>query len=455
MPPLPIAAVGVGKRWKEYSVSLALVLAGLGRACHRCHIQSVPSQDGHACSSGGNIVTDQSAHPLLRRRDGHHARVTFEELFFDLVYVFAVTQLSHELLHNLSFTGVIETLILWFAVWLGWQYTCWATNWFDPETPRIRGMIFAVMLAGLVMASAIPDAFGERGMIFAVSYVAIQVGRSAFIAIQLGRDHPLAANYRRILGWVSISAVFWIAGALVQHEARMALWAIAVLCEYVSPMVGFAFPGLGRSRTNDWTIEGGHLAERCQLFVIVALGETLLATGATMTAATTWDTPILSALLATFFGTLAMWWLYFGTSSKDATDAITHSDDPGRIGAYFHYVHAILIAGVIATAVGNDLVLAHPLNSPTAAHILILVAGPAIYLIGSAIYKKVVYGVVPPSHIAGVVALIVLILIGYRVDLLAMGWLTTVVMLAIGLWEGRLLQRRRKNATPHTVHSQS
>lgn len=402
-------------------------------------------------NTSGNSNAPQ-IHPLLRRRDGHHARVTFEELFFDLVYVFAVTQLSHELLTNLNLTGVIETLILWFAVWLGWQYTCWVTNWFDPETPRIRGLIFAVMLAGLLMASAIPGAFGERGLIFALAYVAIQVGRTAYIVWELGPDHPLAANYRRMLGWVSIAAVFWIAGAIVEHEARMVLWAIAVLCEYVSPMFGFPMPGLGRSKTSDWTIEGAHLAERCQLFCIVALGETLLATGATMARAESWDGPILSALLATFLGTLAMWWLYFGTSSKDATDAITHSDDPGRIGAYFHYVHAILVAGIIATAVGNDLVLAHPRDGLKVAYALMLSGGPAIYLLGSAVYKKVVYGVLPVSHIAGVAALLALIPVAPFVDLLTMGWLTTIVMLATGLWEGRLVRKHRKAARPQETH---
>ena len=104
-------------------------------------------------------ITPAFSHPLLRQRDGHHARVTYEELFFDLVYVFAVTQLSHELLHQLSFIGVAQTLVLWFAVWLGWQYTCWVTNWFDPQTPRIRGMLFSTMLLGLLMASSIPEAF--------------------------------------------------------------------------------------------------------------------------------------------------------------------------------------------------------------------------------------------------------------------------------------------------------
>ena len=143
--------------------------------------------------------------------------------------------------------------------------------------------------------------------------------------------------------------------------------------------------------------------------MIVALGETLLATGATMAAAKTWDVSILSALLSTFVATLAMWWLYFGTASKDATAAITQSDDPGRIGAYFHYVHAILVAGIIAIAVGNDLVLAHPHATPSIVQALVLSGGPAIYLLGSAIYKKVVYGAIPVSQIVCVVALAALI----------------------------------------------
>ncbi|MEJ5019468.1 low temperature requirement protein A [Ochrobactrum vermis] len=384
-----------------------------------------------------NTTSAVTVHPLLRQRDGHHARVTFEELFFDLVYVFAVTQLSHELLHNLTLTGVIETLILWFAVWLGWQYTCWVTNWFNPETPQIRSLLFCGMLLSLIIASSIPGAFADKGWIFALAYVVMQVGRTAYVVFVLGRKHPLAANYRRMLGWLTIAAIFWIAGCFVQHEARMALWLIAVLCEYLSPMFGFALPGLGRSHTADWTIDGGHLAERCQLFVIVALGETVLATGATLANAEVWNLTLMSALLATFLGTLAMWWLYFGTSSNEATDTISHSSDPGRIGAYFHYVHAVLVAGIIATAVGNDLVMAHPHDPLKTAYVLVLVAGPAIYLFGSAIYKKVVYGLIPISHVFGVLALLAAIPVGYVADLLEMGILTTVVMLVVSVWEGR------------------
>ncbi len=387
-----------------------------------------------------------AAHPLLRRRDGHHARVTYEELVFDLVYVFAVTQLSHELLHDLNSIGAIETLILWFAVWLGWQYTCWVTNWFDPETPRIRGLLFTVMLAGLVMAAAIPGAFGERGPVFALAYVAIQVGRTGYIVWELGSGHPLAANYRRMFGWLIIAAVFWISGAFAEGTVRVVLWGVAVACEYVSPMIGFALPRLGRSTTADWTIEGGHLAERCQLFVIVALGETLLATGATLAEIEAWTPAILSAMLATFLGTLAMWWLYFGTSSKDATAAITHAADPGRIGAYFHYIHAILVGGIIATAVGNDLVMAHPHGEVKTAYALMLCGGPAIYLLGSAVYKKVVYGNLPPSHLVAALALAALLVAPFA-DLLDLGWLTTLVMMAAGLWDGRARHRRQAELT--------
>ncbi|MFT4149143.1 MAG: low temperature requirement protein A [Paracoccaceae bacterium] len=380
-------------------------------------------------------------HPLLRKRDGHPAHVTNEELFFDLVYVFAVTQISHGLLHHLTLQGLIESLILWFAVWLGWQYTCWTTNWFDPARPRIRGMMFVMMLVALFMAAALPQAFGERGLIFALAYVAIQVGRTAYIVAQLGADHPLAPNYRRMLGWLSFAALFWIGGAFAHHETRVALWLVAVLVEYVAPMTGFALPGMGRSRTSDWTIEGGHLAERCQLFVIVALGETLLVSGATLADAEVWNAAEVSALLATFLGTLAMWWLYFGASSKDATTAITASRDPGRMGAQFHYAHVILLAGIIGTAVGNDLALAEPHEHAGLAQALALTLGPAVYLLGSVVYKRVVYGAVPVSHLVGVVALALLVLLAGKVDLLTMTWASTAVMTVVGLAELRIGRR--------------
>lgn len=387
------------------------------------------------------MTTGVQAHPLLRHRGQHHAKVTFEELFFDLVYVFAVTQLSHALLHHLTPAGAIETLVLWFAVWLGWQYTCWVTNWFEPTTPAIRGMLFGTMLAGLLLAASLPQAFGDRGLVFAAAYVSMQVGRTAFVVWQLPGRHPLSPNFRRMLGWVSVSAAFWIAGAFSGHTMRLVFWACAIACEYLSPMIGFAVPGLGRSRTSDWTIDGAHLAERCQLFVIVALGESLLACGVALADTPLWTSSVLTALAVAFIGTLALWWLYFGTASGHATERIMRSEDPGRIGAFYHYVHAILVAGIILCAVAFGLVLAHPDRSPSGMQLVALSGGPVIYLLGSAIYKRVVYGSMPRSHWLAAVALAVAAWPLHRHSMLFACAINMAILLAVASWEAFACRR--------------
>lgn len=386
------------------------------------------------------------AHPLLRPA-GQPARVANVELFFDLVYVFAITQLSHHLLEHLTWLGVVQTATLWFAVWLGWQYTAWVSNWFNPEHLVIRTMLMVLMGLALLVSAAIPEAFGERGLLFACSFAAIQVGRTLFVLYSLGRRHLLTPNFLRILCWLLVSAVLWIAGGLNEGSTRLALWLLAVGCEYLSPMAGFPVPGLGRSQTSDWTIDGGHLAERCQLFVIIALGESVLATGASFGHAAHPGTAVWVAFLVSFVGCVAMWWMYFDTSSGDAAHVIEHSSDPGRLGAYFHYVHVLLIAGVIVCAVADDLVVAHPLDPVKGTYAAVLVSGPMIYLLGNALFKRVVYGRLPLSHVIGIAALLALWPWLPRVNLLTAGTLTTAVMVLVTVWAA--YYRRRGGAVAH------
>lgn len=373
------------------------------------------------------------AAPLLRPR-GRVAAVASVELFFDLVYVFAVTQISHYLLEHLSLVGALQTATLWFAVWLGWQYTAWVTNWFNPEHLVIRLMLMTLMGLALLMSAAIPGAFGPLGLAFAGCYVAIQVGRTLFVLSSLGRGHVLTPNFLRMLFWLVVSGTLWIAGGILDGQTRIALWLAAVACEYFSPMAGFPTPGLGRSRTADWTIDGGHLAERCQLFVIIALGESVLAIGASFAHAAHPGAAVWLAFAVSFVGCLAMWWMYFDTSSADATHVIEHADDPGRLGASFHYVHVLLVAGVIVSAVADELVVAHPHDAIPLKYALVLSGGPFLYLLGNALFKRIVYGRFPLSHGIGMAVLLLLLPLMPRLQLLHAGALTTAVMVLVTLW---------------------
>ncbi|AOX20332.1 low temperature requirement protein A [Kozakia baliensis] len=380
---------------------------------------------------------DVALHPLMRPPGKHNARVTNEELFFDLVYVFLVTQISHSLLHHLTWIGGLQTLILWFAAWLGWQYTGWATNWFDPRVPAMRGVLFVSMALALICGAATPEAFGARGLAFALCYCAMQVGRSAFIVLSLPPSHPLSANYRRILGWGSLAALFWIGGGLARPEWRIPLWATGVACEYFSPMFGFWLPKLGRSHTSDWTISGGHIVERCQLFVIVALGETIMASGLSLAESKVWSGVELGGFAASFLCTIAMWWLYFQTSSEKAEHAIAASGDPGRMGAYFHYLHVGLIGGIIVTAVAMDLLLENPMESAKGAPALVMTLGPALYLLASSVYHWVATRRWIFIQLVGIAALILVGLVGQDLAMWQLASCETFLFLVISFFSSR------------------
>ncbi len=171
------------------------------------------------------------AQSLLREQgvDGE-VKVGPVELFFDLVFVFAVTQLSHFLLHHSTALGALQAVLLLMAVWWVWIYTSWVTNWLDPEKLPVRVMLFLLMLAGLVLSTSIPEAFAERGLAFAIAYASMQVGRSLFalFAFRHARNSAGVENFERITIWLSVSALFWILGGLAADEARLGLWAVAL-----------------------------------------------------------------------------------------------------------------------------------------------------------------------------------------------------------------------------------
>jgi low temperature requirement protein LtrA len=382
-------------------------------------------------------VSDQGG--PLRARDGGEQPVTPLELFFDLVYVFAVTQLSHRLLEHLSVRGALETLMLLLVVWGVWVYTAWFTNWFDPDSLAVRLVLVAVMLASLVMSVAIPEAFGKRGLMFALAYVAIQVGRTAFTFIalrkSLGGSHPLSRTFQRILTWFVGAGVLWIIGGLLDAEARYAVWLLALAVDYSGPVVGYYIPGLGRSRTQEWTIEGGHFAERCQLFVIIALGESILVTGTTFGQIEA-STATVSAFVVAFLGSVALWWIYFARSAEAAREVISSSEDPGRLGrSAYTYFHLPMIAGIIAVAAADELTVAHPGDRGTASSVALTLGGTALFLVGHTFFKWAVFGMLPWSHVVAIAALAALIPVGFAIPTLVLSGAAGLIVVVLAAWD--------------------
>ncbi|MBP1807287.1 low temperature requirement protein A [Rubellimicrobium aerolatum] len=397
------------------------------------------------------MVEATSRHWLRDREGDESAEVTYVELFFDLVFVFAITQLSHYLIDNLTAEGAMRALLLFLAVWWVWIYTSWVTNWLDPERTPVRLLIFALMLAGLMMSIALPGAFEDRGLAFALAYVAMQVGRSFFMvwALILAR-HDGRINFQRVAVWLLLSGAFWIAGAFAEGDARFGLWTLAVGIELLSPSIGFWLPGLGRASPEDWDVEGPHFAERCGLFIIIALGESLLLTGATLEEHE--FTPAnLAGLVAALATAVTMWWIYFDTGARRGERALERSETPGRLAQIaYTYLHMPIVAGIVVTAVGDEKVLADPLGVSDWGVAATILGGPALFLLGNLLFKMAVAGRLPLSHLAGLVVLLALALAPWVVEPLLLSWGSTVALLVVAALEWRLARSRTAAAAKVT-----
>jgi low temperature requirement protein LtrA len=383
-----------------------------------------------------------------------HSRVTYAELFFDLVFVFAVTQLSHTLLGRFTPLGALQTTLLFLAVWWVWVYTSWITNWLDPERTPVRILLFALMLGGLVLSTSIPKAFESRGLWFAIAYAAMQVGKTVFLWVSTlpGRG-PARMNAVRITAWLSMSAIFWISGGLAEGHQRLALWAAALGIEYISPAVRFWIPKYGASALADWAVEGAHMAERCAGFIIIALGESIVVTGATF-ADLRWTTETVSAFASAFIGALAMWWIYFHKGAEAGSELISRSSEPGRLARLaYTYLHMPIVAGIILSAVADQLVLTHPAEHSDPKTVLSAIGGPLLFLIGTILFKHTIRGWLQLSHGAGIIALAILAWFASDFSPLMLSILTTAIMIVVATWES--ISLKSGAAEPRSESSQS
>jgi len=383
---------------------------------------------------------------LLRSRDrDQEERVGSVELFFDLVFVFAVTQISHALIVHPDPVGFAQAGMLFLAIWWVWVDTAWVTNWLDVRHMPVRALLFVLMGAALFMTISLPQAFGARAMHFALAYVGIQLGRHMFMLLALrlhARDNYV--SFLRILIWSLVEAPFWIAGALISDVAtRMALWGAALFIVSLGPILAFWVPGLGRSETRTWNIEGHHFSERCGLFIIIALGESVLVTGATF-GETAWEAPAVAAFASAFVGTIAMWWLYFDIGAERAARQLARDKDPGRMARLaYTYFHIPIVAGIIVTAASDEMALAHPGGQAGAAAVATLLGGPALYLFGNMIFKRTSARNFPLSHMVGLGLLGLILPFASGLSPLFLSLAATGTLLLVAGWETVSLRESR------------
>ena len=383
-----------------------------------------------------------------RSGPGERQRTTTLELFYDLVFVFAVTQISNLLLHELTWRGLGKATIILLVVWWAWNYTTWVMNELDPDSAAVRALLIGITLASLLMAVAIPDAFGERALLFAGAYVGLMVGRNLFLVLVSDRGTTERERADRVLTWLVAAGIFWIAGGIVGGTAGVVLWLCGLAIDYSGPLFLYRVPGRSRMDGSAWEISTSHFSERFQLFVIIALGESIVVTGAT-TAQLSLSGPRVAAFAFAFLATSAMWWLYFSYVAGIAERRLELSDTRTRMARdAYTYLHVVMIAGVIVAAVGDALVIDHPTADLSPAKIAAVVSGPALYLIGLSLFRLRLAGSLPPKRLLGAAGCGVAGLIGAVAPALVVSGLVVASLTAVIVAEEEAARRRRARGEP-------
>jgi low temperature requirement protein LtrA len=338
----------------------------------------------------------------LLREPEDPRRATFLDLFFDLAFIFALFQFSHGLLAHLDWSDAFKTAVLMVAVWLVWNHTAGIGDRYDTRRPAIQLLVIGSMFGAFVLATAVPAAFGTRGLVFAGTYVAVQVGRCLFFTAAT-RGDKRRPEIRRLFCF-GVSALPWLAGAAAHGWAREVLWALAVTVDYMAPRFGWPAPGIGRAGAEELGIAGEFLAERQRQFFIIALGELILITGLTVTSGG-FGAGHTAAAVVEFATTVLLWRVYIYRAGEVLGAAVAAAPDPFRVALSALFGHPVMVAGLLVISVGDELVISHPAGPIRSAWIAVIIGGPTLFLAGRAIFEYAVFSRVSPEHVIGVLVL--------------------------------------------------
>ncbi|MFC6020452.1 low temperature requirement protein A [Plantactinospora solaniradicis] len=329
---------------------------------------------------------------------------TYVELFFDLIYIFIFFRLAQSLLDRLTWVGAYQTLILLLAVWWVWAYTNLVTDTLDSRRLRLQLLVIGTMFGSLLLSTTIPEAFEQRALLFAITYVAVNLGRSTGMAILL-YGHPLSRRPMRGAIWFAFSAIFWLTGALSEDERRLVLWGIAILIDYFAAFAGWPTPKLGRTGAGEWNLAGEHIAERYRQFTIIALGETVAVTGRTLHESD--FTPHRVVAFALAFATSALlYWTYFHRTRERLGTPFSGAAEPANRTKLAGFAHLLMAAGVVLITVADQLVISNPTASARTSWVAVIVGGPALFLVGHVLLGRKVFVRVTRPRLIGAGVLI-------------------------------------------------
>ncbi|MCP3785023.1 low temperature requirement protein A [Micromonospora sp. A3M-1-15] len=367
-------------------------------------------------------------------------RATILELFFDLVFVFALNRISLRLsadFHSggLGFTQAAQTLLLALGLWFMWQTTAALTSRVHPDSWPGQFIVFSSMAGATVMAVSVPQGFEGRALVFAGAWVSVRLSR-VLLYLLVPRLHTGGSSLPGLLSLLG-SSVPWIAGALVHDPLlRGGLWALALAIEFPGFVVGF----------RHWAgiqVAGEHLAERLQQIFLISLGEAVFVSGRAFSDGDLTFPHGLGFALA-FVGIVQLWRIYFYRAGLVLPQSITAARDPARQSVGAALSHLVLISGVVLSGVGFELYISEPTGRPEPNWLIAILGGPALFLLGRAPFELQVFGRISLSRPIGLVALGLVIPAGWLAPPVAVGAAATAVLVGIAVvdaWHARRRQR--------------
>lgn len=354
------------------------------------------------------------------------------ELFFDLVFVFAFIQLSHHLAAHLNWHGLAETGIMLLAVLTVWSGTSWSATIVRDTAALPTLIVLAIMVLGLMMNAAIGHAFDKAAWAFVLPLLLIEIGRTLW-TIAFAPDSDYRNHYLRTLGWTLGCAVLWVLGALLGPDGRLFAWGAAAVIGVAGIWTGYPLPGK-RLHSGAMPFDAKHFVERCSLFLLIALGETVISTGFALNEAGLNPRTVLAGFLA-FAGSTAMWAIIFGVNREIADEHLEQVSDQIRIGRAAVNAVILMVAGLILSAVANQVLISDTYGDAAISHLMPLVAGPVLFLIGHYAYMRFMPDFRARRHVLGIAALLLAGLGAMALPALAGMALVTGVLAAVALFD--------------------